>query len=355
MNKGFLVLDSGIYYEGDFLGGEHRAGEVVFNTSHSGYEEMASDPSYYSQILVTTAPQQGNYGAFKEYLESRQYWIEGFICLEIQNSKREKRWLDQLLESKIPILTGLDTRKLTLRLRQMGTEWGAIVSSQNLDIALKEARRLIDIKKLESQDWVSKVSVKERADQRGLNPHGPRIALIDFGCKSNILRIIKRHSSEVAVFPCSSSLKEIQEWNPSGIVLSNGPGDPACVDAKVLSLVKNLIGWKAVYGICMGHQILSLVLGAKTFRLKFGHRGGNHPVKDWINGEIYVTSQNHGYAVEPESLPSDVKITHTNLNDNTVEGIENSKFKCWGVQFHPESHPGPQDAEKIFEYFLNNI
>lgn len=354
MKKGFLVLESGETYEGAWHGGKNRAGEVVFNTSHAGYEEIATDPSYYSQIMVMTAPMQGNYGADRACWESRQMWIDGFVSLEMQHSKRESTWRDQLLAADIPILTDLDTRRIVLRLRDLGTPWGALVNADDAEHARTIAAGLIAEKKKNDLDWVYSVSRRDVEYRKGHKANGPRVAVLDFGCKENTLRELEKASSEVAVFPSRTPERIIRDWNPSGIMLTNGPGDPKDVKESV-ETVRSLLGWKPLMGICMGNQILSLALGAKTYKLKFGHRGGNHPVKDHMLNQIYVTSQNHGYAVDAASLPSGVRVSHENLNDKTVEGIECQSKKCFSVQYHPESHPGPREARVLFDYFLSGL
>lgn len=354
MKMGYLVLESGEIYAGAWHGGQPRAGEVVFNTSHSGYEEIATDPSYYSQIVVMTAPMQGNYGVERSSWESRRMWIEGFVCLEIQKSDRDTSWRDQLLNSGIPILTELDTREVVLRLRDLGTPWGALVCAEDANEARSMALELIRKKKDLDLDWVYSVSRSEAEFRKGRMANGPRMAVLDFGCKENTIRELLNRCSEVAVFPSRTPERVIRDWNPSGLMLSNGPGDPAQVKDAVLT-VRGLLGWKPIFGICMGHQILSLALGAKTYKLKFGHRGGNHPVKDQLLNEVYITSQNHGYAVNADSLPSDVRVSHVNLNDKTVEGIECAAKSCFSVQYHPESHPGPREARQLFDYFLSGI
>jgi carbamoyl-phosphate synthase small subunit len=358
MKKGFLVLESGEVYEGLWHGGTPRAGEVVFNTSHAGYEEVATDPSYYSQIIVMTAPMQGNYGVDQKAWESRQMWIEGFVSLEIQASPRDSSWRDQLLAAGIPILTDLDTRQIVLRLRDLGTPWGALVTAASLSDAVNDARELIAKTKAtrenDNADWVHLVSRQEIEILKGARERGPRIAVLDFGCKENTLRELQAASSEVAVFPSRAPEGVIRDWSPDGIMLTNGPGNPTDVK-EATQTVRSLLGWKPIFGICMGNQILAQALGAKTYKLKFGHRGGNHPVKDMLVNEIYMTSQNHGYAVDATTLPSDVRVSHVNLNDNTVEGIECAAKKCFSVQYHPESHPGPHDARKLFDYFMSRV
>jgi len=354
IEKGFLVLESGELFSGHWQGqarAAERAGEVVFNTSHSGYEEMATDPSYFSQILVLTAPQQGNYGASDEFWESERLWIDGFVCVEMQNSPRDSAWHDRLLGAGIPILTDVDTRRLVFSLREHGTMWGALVRGEDGAAALIRAQNLIAQKKKQDGDWVHTVSRTTAKTLTGKNSHGPKIAALDFGCKANSLRELVARSSEVRVFPSRTSSSEIRDYNPAGIFLSNGPGDPA--DVKVApDTVKELLGWRFIFGICMGHQVLGRALGGETYKLKFGHRGSNHPIKDTLLNKIYMTSQNHGYAVKLETLPKTVQVTHVNLNDNTVAGIYDPTRKALSVQFHPESHPGPHEASELFDFFI---
>jgi carbamoyl-phosphate synthase small subunit len=354
MKKGYLVLESGEAYEGVWRGGVARAGEVVFNTSHSGYEEIATDPSYFSQIMVMTAPMQGNYGVNRECWESKQMWIEGFVSLEMQASSRDSSWRDQLHQSGIATLSDLDTRQIVLRLRDLGTPWGALVPAETPEEAKKLASELIRQKKDMDPDWVYKVTRKETEVLKGAKSNGPRVAIFDYGCKENTLRELQEQCSEVGVFSSRATEKMIRDWNPSGIMLSNGPGDPAKVQ-KAAETVRALLGWKPIFGICMGNQVLAHAFGAKTFKMKFGHRGGNHPVRDLLLNEIYMTSQNHGYAVDPATLPTGVRVSHVNLNDNTVEGIECASQKAFSVQYHPESSPGPREARKLFDHFLESL
>ncbi len=350
--KGFLYLEDGQTFEGEWLGGEPRAGEVIFNTSHNGYEEIATDPSYYGQIMVMCAPMQGNYGVDNSYWESRQLWIEGFIALDID--KRDTAWLTRLNDFKIPILNGIDTRELVLYLRDKGTMLGAMVKANDAAAAKKEAVALIEKHKTLDKDWVHLVSTKETKVLSGASSSGPRVALFDYGTKQNIVRELLKRCREVALFPSRATAQEVEKWNPDGILLSNGPGDPAEVQNTV-ETVRHFLGKKAIFGICMGHQILARALGAKTYRLKFGHHGANHPVKDMRTGQIYVTSQNHGYAIDKTTLPKDVKVSHVNLNDNTISGIEYKDKKCFSVQFHPECYPGPRDAGVLFDEFIEWI
>lgn len=351
--KGYLVLETGEVYTGLWHGGDERAGEVVFNTSHSGYEEVATDPSYFSQIVVLTAPMQGNYGVDDDVWESRRLWIEGFICLEVQDSERDNSWKQRLLENKIPLLTELDTRSLVLRLRK-GTPWGALVQAGSEAEARTKATALIAAKKTLDKDWVYIASRKQSEVRPGDNMVGPRIAVLDFGAKENILRELQSRCSEIKIFNSRASVQEILEYNPDGIMLTNGPGDPADVQGAI-GTVRELIGVRPIFGICMGHQILGLALGAKTYKLKFGHRGSNHPIRDTLLNEIYVSSQNHGYAVEEPTLPADAVVTHTNLNDGTVAGFYSEKRKFLGIQYHPESCPGPHEAQGLFSFFIERM
>lgn len=352
--KSFLILETGEAYEGIWHGGEPRAGEVVFNTSHSGYEEIATDPSYFSQIVVMTAPMQGNYGADRVVWESQKIWIEGFICLQIQNSSREKSWLSRLVEAGVPCVSEVDTRSLTLRLREGGTPWGALVQSECLEKARESARHLIAEKKKQDADWVHVASRKQIEKQKGECPDGPHLAVIDFGAKENILRELRSRCSQLTIFPSRTTSAEILESKADGVMLTNGPGDPSAVQVAT-ETVRELLGQKPIYGICMGHQILGLALGAETYKMKFGHRGANHPIKDELLGRIYMTSQNHGYAVREQTLPPDVKVTHINLNDRSVAGIYSDQRKCLGIQYHPESHPGPHEASELFDFFVNQM
>lgn len=360
MKTGYLVLESGEVFSGLWHGGERaegassgfeRAGEVVFNTSHSGYEEMATDPSYFSQILVLTAPQQGNYGEDNTSWESRRIWIDGFVCVELQDSIRDQSWRRKLERFGVPILTGVDTRQLVIQLRERGTQWGVLVCAANPEEARERSRPLINEKKKAEKDWVYMVSRKTAETLKGENPRGPKIAVLDLGCKENSLRELRKRSSELRVFPSRTSANEIRAYNPDGIFLSNGPGDPADVQIAP-ETVRGLVGWKPIFGICMGHQILGRALGGETYKLKFGHRGSNHPIKDSLLNKIYMTSQNHGYAVKQATLPKSVQVTHVNLNDHTVAGIWDPTLKAMSVQFHPESHPGPHEAVALFDFFI---
>jgi carbamoyl-phosphate synthase small subunit len=354
--NGFLVLESGEVFSGLWQGDKcaDRAGEVVFNTGHSGYEEMATDPSYFSQILVLTAPQQGNYGANNQLWESKRIWIEGFVCVEMQNSWRDRAWAEKLERHGVPILADVDTRSLVLRLRDQGTVWGALVRASSSQEAVEKAKCLIADKKKCDSDWVYATSLRGEETIVGDNPKGPKVAILDLGCKANSVRELKRRCAEVSIFPSRTTADRIRAYNPDGILLSNGPGDPADVQVAP-ETVRDLLGWKFIFGICMGHQILGRALGGETYKLKFGHRGCNHPIKDSLLNKIYMSSQNHGYAVKLETLPKEVRVTHVNLNDNTVAGIYDPGRKAFSVQFHPESHPGPHEASELFDFFVRQL
>ena len=351
---GFLVLETGEIFGGCFLGGTERAGELVFNTSHSGYEEIATDPSYFQQILVMTAPMQGNYGDSDEVWESSRIYIQALICMEMQKSVRDSLWKDKLISHGVPVLSEVDTRALTLCLRKKGTVWGALVRESDWRKARERASHFIVSARKMEKDWPFMVTDKKIRKIKGDKVKGPRVLIMDFGCKQSIIRQLKKTSNEIIIAPPRTSMADILKWKPDGLLLSNGPGDPAEVKV-VVKTVRSLLGRFFIFGICMGHQILALALGAKTYKLKFGHRGSNHPVRDNLMNKIYVTSQNHGYAVDQESLPSHVEITHTNLNDGTVEGFFSKKDSCLGIQFHPESHPGPREAMALFDFFIKKI
>ena len=358
MNRCYLVLEDGDGYEGVQVEQQksfpEKAGEVVFNTSHSGYEEIATDPSYFSQIIVMTAPMQGNYGAHRKFWESDKLWIQGFVCVQMQNTPRESSWVQRLVEHQVPVMTEVDTRRLVLKLRSQGTPWGALVAAENLEQAREKALTLIKKQKTFDADWVHLASRQEIKDLPGQNPKGPRVAVLDFGAKENILRELVQRCSQIRVFPSRAKVQAIEDWKPDSLMLTNGPGDPSAVQ-EAPQTVRHFLGRIPVFGICMGHQVLALALGAKTYRLKFGHRGANHPIRDELLKQIYMSSQNHGYAVDEKTLPLDVVITHRNLNDQTVAGFFSEKLNCLGIQYHPESHPGPHEATRLFDYFVNQM
>ena len=357
---GFLILESGQYFDGQFLGGTEKAGEVVFNTSHSGYEEMATDPSYFNQILVMTAPQQGNYGADDVVWESKRIYIQALICSEMDSGTRDVfSWREKLISYGVPILSGVDTRALVLHIRKSGPQWGAILASgqdgpPHFKELQKKARYFISSLRKMERDWPFLVSEKKVRTIKGDKAGGPVVGVLDLGCKKSIVEELKCKCKKIVVFPARTHPQDILKHKVKALIVSNGPGNPA--HSKVsIQVVRSLLSKLPIMGICLGHQILALAMGAKTYQLPFGHRGSNHPVKDKLNKKIYVTSQNHGYAVKADSLPPHTALTHINLNDGTLEGFVSETMKCMGIQFHPESHPGPREAGLLFDNFLNRV
>ena len=353
-SSGFLVLETGQLFRGLFWGGMERAGELVFNTSHTGYEEIGTDPSYFNQILVMTYPMQGNYGDNDSVWESSRLYIQAFVCMEIQTGQLGSHWKNKLISHGVPVLSEVDTRALTLCLRKEGALWGAVLREEHWRKAQERASHFIVSAQKMEKDWPFMVTDKKVREIKGDKAKGPRVLLMDFGCKQSIILELKKRVGHIIIVPPRTSKEEILQYQPDGLLLSNGPGDPAEVQVAVQT-IKNLLGRFFIFGICMGHQILSLALGGRTYKLKFGHRGSNHPVRDTLLKQVYVTSQNHGYAVQKESLPSHVEVTHTNLNDGTVEGFFSKKDSCLGIQFHPESHPGPREATALFDFFIKQV
>ena len=352
-NTAILLLNDGKKFEGKKLGhlGE-TIGEVCFNTGMTGYQEILTDPSYCSQIVTMTSPHIGNYGINKEDVESNKIQVSGFVVKEesiVPSNWRSTSSLDEYLKkNKIVGIQDIDTRSLTRHIRDQGAMNGIISSVDNDLVNL--SNKLKKAPSMNGLDLAKTVSTKKvyKWSQTGKF----KVAAIDYGIKHNILNILKDNNCEVTVFPAQTSAKEILDFNPDGIFLSNGPGDPSAVTYGI-EMVKSLLGSKPIFGICLGHQILSLALGAKTFKLKFGHRGINHPVKNLETKVVEITSQNHGFAVDLNSLPENVVATHINLNDNTNEGIECKEFKAFSVQHHPESSPGPHDSRYLFDKFIN--
>ena len=351
-NTAILLLNDGKKFEGKKLGhlGE-TIGEVCFNTGMTGYQEILTDPSYCSQIVTMTSPHIGNYGINEEDVESNKIQVSGFVVREesiVPSNWRSTSSLDEYLKkNKIVGIQDIDTRSLTRHIRDQGAMNGIISSVDNDLVNL--SNKLKKAPSMNGLDLAKTVSTKKvyKWSQTGQF----KVAAIDYGIKHNILNILKDNNCEVTVFPAQTSAKEILDFNPDGIFLSNGPGDPSAVTYGI-EMVKSLLGSKPIFGICLGHQILSLALGAKTFKLKFGHRGINHPVKNLETEVVEITSQNHGFAVDINSLPENVVATHINLNDNTNEGIECKEFKAFSVQHHPESSPGPHDSRYLFEKFI---
>lgn len=365
LKKAILVLEGGGLFIGQSIGYEGEAeGEIVFNTSMTGYQEILTDPSYKGQIVTMTYPLIGNYGCNFEDVESGRPWVEGFIVKELAlypSSWRSEGDLSEYLKRhKIVAIQGIDTRKVTKMIRTGGAQ-RALISTQNenIDALLKKVKKIPSIVGL---DLVKEVtSSKAYKWNEGIYswPKGyvPRkkfkyfVVAYDFGIKRNILRSLVSNSIDVLVVPARTPWKEVLNMKPDGVLLSNGPGDPAPL-TYAINNIKNLIGKIPVFGICLGHQLSALALGAKTFKLKFGHRGANHPVKNLETGAIEITSQNHGFAVDIDSLKGLAELTHLNLNDMTVEGFSHRKKFLFSVQYHPESSPGPRDSIYLFQDFI---
>ena len=355
MAKGFnrkIVLEDGSEYYGYGFGGQGpRVCELVFNTSMVGYQEIVSDPSYTDQIVVMTYPLIGNYGTADDDFETKTPTIGGLVVREYNDNPSNFRYtktLSEILEENhIPALEGVDTRLLARSIRDYGSRKVLICDA---DLPKEEALALLNATEL-PHDQVSRVSCKKRWYSRTSN-HKFNVVAVDCGIKLNIIRSLNRRGCNVTVVPYNTPASVIEGMNPDGIFLSNGPGDPEDV-TPVIDLVKELRGKYPICGICLGHQMISLAYGAKTYKLKFGHRGGNHPVKNLKTGKIEITSQNHSYAVDAASIVgTGLKVTHVNLLDNTVEGVACKKDHVFSVQYHPESAPGPQDSGYLFDEFL---
>jgi len=380
-----LALEDGRVFRGESFGAVGTAaGEICFNTSMSGYQEILTDPSYRGQIVAMTYPEIGNYGVNGVDVESDRPQVRGFVIEELSpvvSSWRSDGSLhDYLVQHGIPGIQGIDTRALTRHLRTRGA-MRACLSTEIVDEAeavgrargvpyegvdfVKEVTPAAacrwDPEQTASRAWVVQKSGGASAgtDAKGnvfepLPPAVHKLAALDFGMKKNILRLLRRSGFDVTVLPAGSTAEDVLATGADGIFLSNGPGDPEAL-GYAHETVRGLIGKKPIFGICLGHQVLALALGGKTFKLKFGHRGANQPVKDLRSGKIAITSQNHGYAVDPASLPDDVEVTHINLNDGTVAGLRHKTCSAFSVQYHPEASPGPHDAEDFFQEFAKEV
>ncbi|MCW2277226.1 carbamoyl phosphate synthase small subunit [Heliophilum fasciatum] len=350
--KGYLILEDGTIWEGQAFGAtEQRTGEVVFNTGMTGYQELLTDPSYCAQIVVMTYPLIGNYGINPEDFEARRPFLRGFVVrewAEAPSNWRCTETLDAYLKRVGVIgLAGVDTRALTRRLRNHGTMRGIISCTENPNFA--ELQQLaLEAPTLSGQPLIDEVTTPESYRLPG---DGPKVALLDFGAKDNIARSLNQRGCDVTVLPARTTAEAILAMNPEGVMLSNGPGDPQDVPYAV-ETVRQLIGKLPIFGICLGHQILGLAAGVITEKLPFGHRGSNHPVKDLKTGRVYITSQNHGYVVRPDSVPAGVEISHINLNDGSVEGLQFTEIPAFSVQYHPEASPGPDDSDYLFDRFM---
>ena len=349
--KAFLILEDGHVFTGRSIGSTREAvSEIVFNTSMTGYLEVLTDPSYAGQAVVMTYPLIGNYGICYEDMESERPWVDGFIVRELSRMPSNFRCEDTiqnfLEKNDIPGICGIDTRALTKILRESGTMNGMITTNENYD--MDEVMK--KLKAYSTGDEVSKVTCREKSVLPGA---GYKVALLDLGAKRNIARSLNERGCEVTIYPSFTTAEEIIASNPDGIMLSNGPGDPkAC--AQVIKEIRKLYETDIpIFAICLGHQLMALATGADTFKLKYVHRGGNHPVKDMETGRVYISSQNHGYAVNPESLDPKVAVpAFTNVNDGTNEGLKYVGKNIFTVQYHPEACPGPQDSSYLFDRFL---
>jgi carbamoyl-phosphate synthase small subunit len=366
--KGIVALEDGTIFEGESFGafGE-SVGEVVFNTSLTGYQEILTDPSYASQIITMTYPLIGNYGVNETDVESSRVQVRGFLvkeaCAYPSNFKSQKSIAQYLQENSIIGIQDIDTRALTRHIRLQGAMKAALWAGEesgNKDDLVDKAKAW---EGLVGFDCVKGVTCKkpyvwnERSDKN----HDTKkcrfsIVAFDFGIKYNILRILENLGCSITVVPASTSAEAVKAMNPDGIFLSNGPGDPAAV-SYAIETIKELIGFRPLFGICLGHQLLGLALGGKTYKLKFGHRGANHPVRNMKTGTIEITSQNHGFCVDGNSLPSDVNVvmSHLNLNDQTCEGLSDKERNLFCVQYHPEASPGPHDSGYLFEQFIEML
>ena len=369
--EAILALEDGTFFRGAAAGAEGVAGgEVVFNTAMTGYQEVMTDPSYAGQIVTMTCPEFGNYGVSVGDVESRAPQVGGFIIRDespmASNWRSEMTLRDYLVANHIVAISDIDTRELTRRLRSGGVMRGVIVTGSSLDPnALVERARAIP--RMEGSDLVSGVTSERVFDwpeedpgEFGVVParrseRRMKIAAYDFGMKRNILRRLSAHGCDVRVYPAATPASELLATGPDGVFLSNGPGDPAPLSYAIDNAKALVASDVPVFGICLGHQILGLAMGGTTFKLKFGHRGANHPVKQLTTGKVEITSQNHGFAVDPASLPADVEVTHVNLYDGTVEGLRHKTHPVFCVQYHPEASPGPHDADYLFDDFLQLI
>ncbi|MCA1584185.1 MAG: glutamine-hydrolyzing carbamoyl-phosphate synthase small subunit [Acidobacteria bacterium] len=371
-----LALEDGTWLRGVAAGAAgETSGEVVFNTSMTGYQEVLTDPSYAGQIVTMTAPQIGNYGVAPTDRESETPQVAGFVMRDpspiASNWRSHGTLRDYLTRHGIVAIGDIDTRALTRKLRSVGVMRGVIATGAGLDPGdLVEKAR--SAPQMEGADFVKAVTCQAPYDFAtsladtvaqtafGIAPERRavrtlRVAAYDFGIKQNILRRLAAHGCDVRVFPASTPASELLAWEPDGIFLSNGPGDPAAVTYAIDNVRTLVEDARPMFGICLGHQILGLAMGAETYKLKFGHRGANHPVKQLNTGQVEITSQNHGFAVDADSLPAHARLTHLNLYDNTVEGLRHTEKPIYSVQYHPEASPGPHDADYLFRQFVDEM
>ena len=353
--KAILALENGKIFKGRAFGASgERYGEVVFNTSMTGYQEILTDPSYKGQIVAMTYPLIGNYGINSEDIESCKPFVEGFVvkeCSKIASNWRSQKSLGEYLkENNILGIEGIDTRALTLEIRQAGA-MKAVLSTQDFE-EKSLVKKVKNSKGLVGIDLVKEVTQQKKYAWGQDKKAKYKVVVLDCGVKFNILRELAKNNCQVVVAPADTGADEILEMKSDGLVLSNGPGDPAAV-SYVIETTRKLIGKVPIFGICLGQQMLGLALGAKTYKLKFGHHGANHPVKDLRTGRVSITVQNHGFCVDIDSLnKKEIEITHVNLNDQTLEGFRHKKLPVFSVQFHPEASAGPHDASYLFAEFI---
>jgi carbamoyl-phosphate synthase small subunit len=357
MNKpAILVLADGSVYQGYSFGAEADAyGEVVFNTSMVGYQEMLTDPSYAGQIVVPTYPLIGNYGINEQDFESNKIQVRGFVvreeCPKPNHYLSTKTLHQYLAEYGIPGISGVDTRAITRKLRSVGVMMGMLTIDKTPQQALEELGKVPDYGSI---DYVKQVTTDAPYQWEPTETATHHIVVLDCGLKYSILRFISQMGCAVTVVPCTMSASKILALKPDGVLLSPGPGNPELLDY-IVDTVKKLIGKKPIMGICLGNQLIARAFGAKTFKLKFGHRGANHPVRDLATGKVYITAQNHGYAVDPDSLKDGLEVTHINLNDGTVEGLRHKELPIFCIQYHSEASPGPWDSTYLFKEFVEMV
>ena len=365
MAKAILVLEDGRTFTGVSFGADGEAfGEMVFNTSMSGYQEILTDPSYAGQIVAMTYPLIGNYGTNPDDVESRRPWVEGFVVREASriasNFRSTATLQDYLKENNIVGIEHIDTRALVRHIRDKGA-MRAGLSTIHLD-PKSLLNKILATPEMQNRELASEVTVERSYVYESPESaiHDPQSAIerfhvvaYDFGVKTNSLREFAKFGCRVTVVPSKTTAAEVLALEPDGIFLSNGPGDPASMTSIVTEIKKLAASQKPMFGICLGHQLIGEAFGGSTYKLKFGHRGGNQPIKDLTTGKIEITAHNHGFAVDPESLPADVEVTHVNLNDQTVAGLRHKTLPVFSVQYHPESAPGPHDSEYLFERFID--